>query len=50
MSELATVQPDDVRWYADTFERIKDDDLRQAAIVLASFLYHAGNWTGSFRN
>jgi MoxR-like ATPase len=23
MSELATVQPDDVRWYADTFERIQ---------------------------
>jgi carboxypeptidase Q len=34
---------------ADTFERIKDDDLRQAAIVLASFLYHAGQWEGSFR-
>ena len=23
MSELATVQPEDVRWYADTFERIQ---------------------------
>jgi len=34
----------------DTFERIKDDDLRQAAIVLASFLYHAANWNGTFRD
>lgn len=34
---------------ADTFERVKDDDLRQAAIVLASFLYHAANYPGSLR-
>ena len=34
----------------DTFERIKDDDLRQAAIVLAAFMYHAGNYTGTFRD
>lgn len=34
---------------ADTFERIKDEDLRQAAVILASFLYHAGNYSGSFR-
>ena len=35
---------------ADTFERIKDDDLRQAAVILASYLYHAGNYGGSFRD
>ena len=34
---------------ADTFERIKDADLKQAAMVLASYLYHAANYTGSFR-
>ena len=35
---------------ADTFERIRSEDLRQAAVILASFLYHAGNYGGSFRD
>ncbi|MEX2272435.1 MAG: M20/M25/M40 family metallo-hydrolase [Vicinamibacterales bacterium] len=34
---------------ADTFERIKDADLRQAAVILASFLYHAGHYQGTLR-
>ena len=34
---------------ADTFERVKEDDLRQAAMLLASYLDHAANYTGSFR-
>ncbi|HEX6324440.1 MAG TPA: M20/M25/M40 family metallo-hydrolase [Vicinamibacterales bacterium] len=35
---------------ADTFERIRSEDLRQAAVILASFLYHAGNYRGTFRD
>ena len=35
---------------ADTFERIKEQDLKQAAMVLAAFMYHAGNYAGTFRD
>jgi hypothetical protein len=30
----------------DTFERVKEADLRQAAVILASFAYHAANAAG----
>jgi hypothetical protein len=33
---------------ADLFERVREQDLKQNAIVFASFAYHAANLSGGF--